>query len=152
MNIKRLLLAIAAGFVITYATDFLVHGVWLRPDYLAAQSLWRPAEEMRTVQHWIFLAQLIGVATFVIVWAKGFAGRGLAMGIVFGLLMGMSQQIWAIINYVALPVPGALAAKWFLGGRASASFAGYSRHRTIRPMTRREAVETATVPPRDSPA
>jgi hypothetical protein len=124
MNIKRLLLAIAAGFVITYATDFLFHGVWLRPDYLAAQSLWRPAEEMRTVQHWIFLAQLICVATFVIVWAKGFAGRGLAMGIVFGLLMGMSQQIWAIINYVAMPVPGALAAKWFLGGVAQSILLG----------------------------
>lgn len=124
MNIKRLLLAIAAGFVVTYATDFLVHGLWLRPDYLAAQSLWRPTEEMRTFQHWIFVAQLICVATFVIVWAKGFAGRDIATGIVFGLLMGMSQQIWAIINYVAMPVPGALASKWFLGGVAQSILLG----------------------------
>ncbi len=124
MNMKRLLLAIAAGFVITYATDFLVHGLWLRSDYLAAQSLWRPPEEMRTFQHWVFVAQLICVATFVIVWAKGFAGRDIATGIVFGLLMGMSQQIWAIINYVAMPVPGALAAKWFLGGVAQSILLG----------------------------
>lgn len=124
MNMKRLLLALAAGFMITYATDFLVHGVWLNPDYLAAKSLWRPAEEMRTLQHWIFLAQLICVATFVIVWAKGFAGRDIATGLVFGLLMGMSQQIWPIINYVAMPVPGALAAKWFVAGVAQSILLG----------------------------
>ncbi|HEV2841703.1 MAG TPA: hypothetical protein VGW39_10290 [Chthoniobacterales bacterium] len=121
---KRLLLAIAAAFVITYSTDFLVHGLWLRPDYLAAQSLWRPAEEMRTFEHWVTLAQLIAVTTFVILWAKGFAGRGIVMGIVFGLLVGMSQHVWAIVNYVAMPVPGALAAKWFLAGVAEAVVLG----------------------------
>lgn len=116
MNIKRLLLAMTAAFAITYATDFLVHGVWLNPDYLAAKSLWRPPDEMRTFQHWVFLAQLICVVTFVIIWAKGFAGRDIATGIFFGLLMGMSQQVWTIVNYVAMPVPGALAAKWFVAG------------------------------------
>lgn len=118
MNMKRLLLAIAVAFAITYATDFLVHGLWLRPDYLAAQSLWRPPTEMRTFQHWVTIAQLIAITTFVILWAKGFAGRGIVMGIVFGLLVGMSQHVWAIVNYVAMPVPGALAAKWFLAGVA----------------------------------
>lgn len=116
MNLKRLLLAIAAAFAITYATDFLVHGVWLRPDYLAAQSLWRPTTEMRALQPWVTVAQLIAITTFVILWATGFAGRNIFMGIVFGLLVGMSQHVWAIVNYVAMPVPGALAAKWFLAG------------------------------------
>lgn len=121
---KRLLLALAAAFVITYASDFLVHGLWLRPDYLAAKSLWRPAEEMRTFGHWVTIAQIISVATFVIIWAKGFAGRDIVMGIVFGLLMGMSQHVWAIVNYVAMPVPGALAAKWFLAGVAESVLLG----------------------------
>jgi hypothetical protein len=116
MNIKRLLLAIAAAFAITYATDFLVHGIWLRPDYLAVPSIWRPTAEMRTFEHWVTLAQLIAITTFVLLWAKGFAGRDIGTGILFGLLMGMSQHVWAIVNYVAMPVPGALAAKWFLAG------------------------------------
>lgn len=115
---KRLLLAIAAAFVITYATDFFVHGLWLKPDYVAAQSLWRPPTEMQNFGHWVTIAQLIAVATFVIIWAKGFAGRSIVMGMVFGLLVGMSQHVWAIVNYVAMPVPGALAAKWFLAGVA----------------------------------
>jgi hypothetical protein len=124
MNMKRLFLAIAAAFVITYATDFLVHGVWLNPDYVAAKSLWRPPTEMRTFQHWITLAQIISVVTFVIIWAKGFAGRDIGTGIVFGLLMGMSQHVWAIVNYVAMPVPGALTAKWFLAGVAESVLLG----------------------------
>ena len=124
MNLKRLLLAMAAAFAITYASDFLVHGVWLRPDYLAAKSLWRPSEEMRTFQHWVFVAQLISVMTFVILWAKGFAGRNIATGIIFGLLVGMSQHILLIVNYVAMPFPGALAAKWFLGGVAESVMLG----------------------------
>jgi hypothetical protein len=116
MNLKRFLLAIAAAFAVTYATDFLVHGVWLRPEYLAAQSLWRPPAEMRTFQPWITVAQLIAIVTFVLLWAKGFAGRDIGTGIVFGLLVGMSQHVWAIVNYVAMPVPGSLAAKWFVAG------------------------------------
>ena len=124
MNMKRLLLAIAAAFAITYGTDFLVHGVWLKPDYEAAKSLWRPPTEMRTLGHWITLAQIISVVTFVIIWAKGFAGRDIVTGIIFGLLIGMSQHVWAIVNYVAMPVPGALAAKWFLAGTAESVLLG----------------------------
>jgi hypothetical protein len=124
MNMKRLLLAIVAAFVVTYATDFLVHGIWLDADYLATKSLWRPSTEMQTFGYWVFLAQLICVATFVIIWAKGFAGRDITTGIIFGLLMGMSQQVWAIVNYVAMPVPGAIAAKWFFGGVAQSVVLG----------------------------
>lgn len=116
MNVKRLLLAMVAVYAVTYASDFLVHGLWLRADYQAAKPLWRPSEEMRTFQNWIILARVIAVVTFVLVWAIGFAGRGIVTGMVFGLLMGMSQHVWAIINYVAMPVPGPLAAKWFVGG------------------------------------
>ena len=116
MNLKRLLLALVAVYAVTYAADLLVHRVWLRPEYLAAQSLWRPPVEMRTFGLWVILARVIAVSTFVLLWAIGFAGRGIGPSMVFGLLVGMSQHVWAIVNYVAMPVPGSLAAKWFLAG------------------------------------
>lgn len=139
MNLKRLLPAIAAAFAITYATDFLVHGLWLRSDYLAAQSLWRPSAEMQTLQHWVTVAQLIAIATFVILWAIGFAGRGIATGIVFGLLVGMSQHVWAIVNYVAMPVPGALAAKWFVAGVAEGVVLGIVTSLIYKPKSAPES-------------
>jgi hypothetical protein len=139
MNIKRFLLALAAAFAITYATDFLVHGVWLRSDYLAAQSLWRPPVEMRTFQHWVTVAQLIAIVTFVLLWAIGFAGRGIGTGIVFGLLVGMSQHVWAIVNYVAMPVPGALAAKWFLAGVVEGVVLGIATSLIYKPKSAPES-------------
>ena len=116
MNMKRLLLAIVAAFAVIFGTDFLIHGFWLLPDYEATKTLWRPENEMQSHFHWMLFAQLLCAATFVIIWAKGFAGRDIGTGITFGLLMGLFQGIWAIINYVVMPLPGSLATKWLLAG------------------------------------
>ena len=116
MNMKRLLLTIVVAFVIVFGTDFLIHGFWLSSDYEATKELWRPESDMNARFHWMLIAQLIGAATFVIIWAKGFAGRDIGTGITFGLLMGLAQQVWAIIDHVVMPVPGALAAKWVVAG------------------------------------
>lgn len=124
MNMKRLLLAIVVAFVIVFGTDFLIHGFWLQSDYEATKQLWRPESEMQSHFHWMLIAQLLCAATFVIIWAKGFAGRDIATGITFGLLMGLAQQVWAIINYVVMPLPGALATKWFLAGLVQAVLLG----------------------------
>jgi hypothetical protein len=72
MNIKRLILAIVAAFVVLWVTDFLIHGIWMMPDYRATQSLWRPEAEMGSYMAWMLCAQLLFVITFVLVWAKGF--------------------------------------------------------------------------------
>ena len=116
MNMKRLLLAIVAAFAIVWGTDVLIHGFWLNPDYEATKQLWRSENEMQTHFHWMLLAQLLCAATFVIIWAKGFAGRDIATGITFGLLMGLFQGMWPIIHYVVQPLPGAIATKWLLAG------------------------------------
>lgn len=124
MNIKRLIVAIIAGFIVIFGTDYLIHGLWLMPDYNATKALWRPESEMNTRIGWMFFAQFLCAATFVIVWAKGFAGRDIGTGIVFGLLMGLFQQVWAIVNYVVIPMPVDLAVKWFFSGLAQALLLG----------------------------
>jgi hypothetical protein len=124
MNMKRLILAILAGWVVIFATDFLIHHLWLGPIYEATKSIWRPEEEMHTHMCWMFCAQFLIVATFVIVWAKGFAGGSMGTAVTFGLLMGVFQQTWAIILFVVLPLPGELAVKWFLGGLVQAVLLG----------------------------
>ena len=124
MNIKRLIFAIIAGWVVIFATDFLIHNLWLGPLYQATKPLWRPETEMHTHICWMFFAQFLIVATFVIVWAKGFAGRSIGAAISFGLLMGVFQQTWAIILFVVMPLPGELAVKWFIGGLVQAVLLG----------------------------
>jgi hypothetical protein len=124
MNMKRLLLAIVVAFVIVFGTDFLIHGFWLNPDYQATKQLWRSETEMQTHFHWMLFAQLLCAATFVIIWAKGFAGRDIATGITFGLLMGLFQGMWPIIYYVVQPLPGSLAIKWLLAGVVQCALLG----------------------------
>jgi hypothetical protein len=124
MNIKRLILAILAGWIVICATDFLIHDLWLGPVYQATKSIWRPDEEMHTHICWMFFAQFLIVATFVIVWAKGFVGGSMGTAVTFGLLMGVFQQTWAIILFVVLPIPAELAVKWFIGGLVQAVLLG----------------------------
>jgi hypothetical protein len=71
MNMKRLIFAIIAGWVVIFGTDFLIHGFWLKPDYDATKAIWRPENEMQAHFCWMLFAQFLCAATFVIIWAKG---------------------------------------------------------------------------------
>ncbi len=59
MNIKRLILAIVVAFIVLWVTDFLIHGVWMTPDYRATQQLWRTDAEMTSRMGWMLCAQLL---------------------------------------------------------------------------------------------
>ena len=124
MNIKRLIFAIVAGWVVILGTDMLIHHLWLMPYYEATKAIWRPEEEMHTRIQWMFVAQFLSATTFVIIWAKGFAGGTVGTGVVFGLLMGLFQAIWVLVNYVLIPMPGDLAVRWFFSGLAQAMVLG----------------------------
>lgn len=117
MNLKRLLLAIVVAFVFIFATDFLIHAVWLKGDYAATKELWRPEAEMNARFPWMLMAQLLVAIVFVTLWALGFAtrgGAGLACG--YGLLVGLIVQATTVITYVVSPLPADIALKWFATG------------------------------------
>ena len=117
MNTKRLLIAVAAAFAFVFVTDFLIHGVWLRPDYAASHSLWRPDPEMESHIPWMMAGQFLAAASFVILWAIGCAERGTVGGAcLYGLLMGLFFQADTLILYAVMPLPPELAAKWFVSG------------------------------------
>ena len=118
MNTKRLILAMVVAFAVLWVTDFLIHGVWMTPDYRATQQLWRTDAEMQSHMAWMLGAQLLFVITFVILWAKGFAShtKNIACAVGYGLLMGLFSGVWALIMYVVVPMPGSIAAKWFFAG------------------------------------
>ena len=116
MNIKRLILAIVAAFAVLWVTDFLIHGIWLKPDYLATQSLWRPETEMGSHMGWMFGAQLLFAITFVLLWTRWADTARLGCAFGYGLLMGLFSGVWAIIMYVVMPLPCSIACKWFFAG------------------------------------
>jgi hypothetical protein len=126
MNIKRLILAIVVAFIVLWVTDFLIHGVWMTPDYRATQQLWRTDVEMTSRMAWMLGAQLLFVITFVILWAKGFAERTskISCAVGYAVLMGLFSGAWALIIYVVVPMPGSIAAKWFFAGIAQTILLG----------------------------
>ncbi len=125
MNAKRLILAIIASFIFIFASDFLVHGLWLKPDYQATATLWRTEAEMCSRMPWMLAAQLLWAVTFVILWAKGFAEHAqMKCAFMYGLFMGLFQQVNTFITYVVSPMPPELAIKWFLSGLAQSVLLG----------------------------
>ncbi|MEO5719904.1 MAG: hypothetical protein ABIR71_00355, partial [Chthoniobacterales bacterium] len=105
MNIPRLLISLVAAFAFIFFSDFLIHGLWLADDYKATAELWRTEPEMQSRFGWMLFAQFLAALAFVVVWAKGFAGRSVGAGAMFGFFMGLALQSWAIIFYVVAPLP-----------------------------------------------
>ncbi len=125
MNTKRLIMAILVGFVFVFATDFVIHGVWMKPDYAATKDLWRTESEMQARFPWMLGGQFLAGAMFVILWAFGFAERGsLRCAAMYGLMMGFFSQAQTLIMYVVSPLPPELAVKWFLCGLAQGVLLG----------------------------
>ena len=136
MNIARLIFAIVAAFVAIFATDLLIHEFWLAPEYKASAALWRPESQMMSLFHLMLLAQFLCALMFVLIWAKGFSGRDIATGLVFGIMMALFQQIWAIAIYVVMPLPGSLAVKWFFSGIVQLAIVGMIVAAIYKPAAR----------------
>ena len=123
MNTKRLILAVVAVFIGVWATNFLIHGVWLKGDYAASMPLWRSEEEMG--KHFLPLlgGQFLASLMFVLIWAHANI-KTLPRACAFGLCMGLAKESTTLILYAVQPFPGELAAKWFIAGVIQAALMG----------------------------
>ena len=136
MNTKRLLLAVVAGFILIFATDFLIHAVWLGSDYKATASLWRDETEMGRRFPLMLFAQLLCSIAFMNIWARtGWRRRTILNGCVYGLWMGLFQQVTTIVLYVVIPMPIELAAKWFFAGLLQSILLGALAATIYKPLT-----------------
>ncbi|MBI5773243.1 MAG: hypothetical protein HZA89_05800 [Verrucomicrobia bacterium] len=125
MNPKRLVIAIIAVFLGIWVTDFLIHGLWLQDTYKATMSLWRTEKEMQGHMGWLMLGQFLAAATFVVLWARGFAEKAcIVCAVMYGLFMGLFHSANTLITYAVQPLPGDLAVKWIVAGVAQAVLLG----------------------------
>lgn len=110
---KKFLLAWIAVFVLAMGTDFLIHGLALRPDYLALPNLMRPEAESQKLFHWMLLAHVLMTGAFVWTYEQGRTSRPwLPQGLRFGLAMACLFAVPTfLIYYVVQPTPGLLVVK-----------------------------------------
>jgi hypothetical protein len=134
MNPKSLLISIPVAFVTVWATDFLIHGVWLAGAYKATASLWRPEAEMMARMPWMLLAQFLVAAAFTTIFAACVAEkRCMSCTIKFAACMGIFSGGGQLMMYAVQPFPGSLVAKWVLAAIVQAVVLGIVVHKVYRP-------------------
>jgi hypothetical protein len=134
MNPKSLLITIVVAFVTVWATDFLIHGLWLAGTYKATASLWRPEAEMMAKMPWMLLAQFLVAAAFTMIFAACVAERRcVKCTVIYSACMGIFSAGGQLMMYVVQPFPGSLVAKWVLAALVQALVLGVVVHKVYRP-------------------
>ncbi len=112
---KKVIPGFIAVYVVMSLMNFLIHGVILKGIYLqmVAIQLMR-GEEAGTM--WIYFVTAIVVSFFfVLIFSKGYQGKGIGEGVRFGLYAGLMMATpFAYDSYASYPVPYHLALQWFL--------------------------------------
>jgi hypothetical protein len=123
---KKLIMAIVAVFIVLMATNFLVHSVWLTPDYDAIPLSHR---NLAGIQH-RFWAMVIGQFFFSVMFAYIYT-RGaehkswMVQGIRYGILVTFLTVVpTALSEYVVYIIPYMLAIKWMVAGGIQLILAG----------------------------
>ena len=127
MRLRRYLLAWVAAFAVLVVGDALIHEMWLGSFYRATASWWRPADQMHSLMHLMFLSQLSLAMLLTFIYARGYeAGKGaLWQGFRFGVLMGLLLAVPAnLMKLFAYPYPPELIIRWIFGTLVEVTIAG----------------------------
>jgi hypothetical protein len=115
---KKLVMAVVAVYIVLMATNYLVHSVWLAPDYDAIPLSHRSLEG---IQH-RFWAMLVGQfffsAMFAYIYTRGRENKPwMVQGIRYGILVAFLTVIpTSLGEYVVYIIPYMLAIKWMVAG------------------------------------
>jgi len=112
---KKLLLGVICVFVSAEILNYLIMGLLLGPAMMSLQNVWRP--DMMSLM-WIFhVTMLIGSFFFVLIFSRGYQGKGIAEGVRYGLYIGIWMSLgMAYATYAMIAIPVSLAHEWFILG------------------------------------
>jgi hypothetical protein len=110
---KKLWLGFFAVLVVFEVVSFVVNGVLLMSAYEATKNIWRP--DMMSLM-WVFhVVMLIGAFFFVLVFSKGYEGKGIVEGMRYGLYIGIWMGVgFAYGTYAMIAMPYSMALIWFV--------------------------------------
>ena len=121
MDMKKLIGAIVAAFVILFVAGFLVHGMWLGTTYRQMRDAgfsFRPEDTMRLKLWGVWVSDALYSILFVWIYAKGRDEKPwMAQGIRYGILMTFFTVVPSTINdYVVYNLPHTLVLHWMIAG------------------------------------
>jgi hypothetical protein len=118
MDTKKLIGAIVAAYIILMGSNFLIHDVWLMPDYTATPGSWRPIADMQHKMWVMWLGQLLFTIMFAYIYTRGVEAKPwVGQGVRYGILITLFTVIpYSLSEYVIYRVPHILAVKWMIAG------------------------------------
>jgi hypothetical protein len=113
---KRFVIAFIAAFIFIFFWGWLYNGVLLKDVLAQAQSLFRSREEMMGLFHWIAIGEAGLALSFVMIYASGFAGGGIAAGVRLGIMLEILAVSARCAIYATQPFPAKLLVLVSIGG------------------------------------
>jgi hypothetical protein len=115
---KKLVIAILAAYVVLMGTNYLIHSVWLMPDYDAIPLSHRSAEQIMHRFWAMALGQFFFAAMFAYIYTRGRENKPwMPQGIRYGIVMAFMTVIpYSLSEYVVYIVPHMLVVKWMIAG------------------------------------
>ncbi len=134
MNPKRIIIAILAVFLTIVATDFLIHGLWTKPNYVASANMWRPEATMQKYMPWVFGGQFVIAIGFTMIWARiALGGAGLICALAYGFFVGLLFAGNSLIVYGVQPIEHHIIMKWIIGGLVQGVIVGFIAFQAYKP-------------------
>jgi hypothetical protein len=117
MEMKKTVGAVVGAFVLLAVGRYLIHQVWLKPDYMMHADVMR-TEAAIFHRLWILqLSNFLVAFAAVMIYARGVEAKSwVGQGIRFGILLALVGVIpQSLIEYAVYPVPYMMAVKWIIG-------------------------------------
>ena len=138
---KRFILAFIAAFIFIFLWGWLYNGVLLKDVFAEAQSLFRRREEMMGLFHWIIIGQAGLALAFVMIYASGFVGGGIAAGVRLGIMLEILAIGARCAIYATQPFPAKLLVLISVGGFIEMIVTGVIVGAIYKPASARSSAE-----------
>jgi hypothetical protein len=115
-ELEKILVRIHAAFVFMFCWGWLYNGALLKDVFAEAQNLFRHREETMGLFHWIIIGQAGLALSFVMIYASGFAGGGIAAGVRLGIMLEILAVSYRCAIYAMQLFPAKLLVLISVGG------------------------------------
>jgi archaellum biogenesis protein FlaJ (TadC family) len=140
--------AVVVGFVVQLLGLFLIHGIWLKQDYLNTAATWR-TQEAAVARVWaMLLGTFIYVVGAVLIYVRGREAKPwMGQGIRFGILLALVVVVYSsLTGWVIIPVPHQLVVKWIISETLLAVVLGLVIAAICRPPASPSAYAPSFIP------
>ena len=110
------MLAVVAGFILLFVSDYVIHQILLMGLYEQTANLWRSPETMMDFFPLMLGSQFLMSAITAMIFTRNYEAKGIIEGARFGLLLGLLFALMMSMSYIWMPIPLALASSWGAAG------------------------------------